>query len=104
MVLQGQHSEGQFKIIINNNNPQSHYSLYFLACDCFLPGTLNNGECLKNRTLIHEVGQCLCKDNVHGRQCDQCEDGFYGLRSLNGSCLSMFITFKSWFFVTEWNK
>ena len=46
----------------------------FLACDCFMFGITNNGTC--NQT----TGQCECKQNVTGRQCDGCADTFWGFR------------------------
>ena len=44
----------------------------YLACNCFMFGIINNGSC--NQT----TGQCACKQNVTGRQCDKCEDTFWG--------------------------
>ena len=49
-------------------------------------GITNNGTC--NQT----TGQCECKQNVTGRQCDGCEDTFWGFRlppigDCRGKCL-----------------
>lgn len=44
-----------------------------LACNCFAAGRTNDGGC------DLEDGQCACKTNVEGRQCDQCKDEFFGL-------------------------
>ena len=41
------------------------------ACDCNENGAL--GDLLCNTG----DGQCNCKDNFGGRQCDECKDGFY---------------------------
>lgn len=49
-------------------------SFSILACDCFMFGITNNGTC--NQT----TGQCECKQNVTGRQCDGCADTFWGFR------------------------
>eukprot|EP00111_Clytia_hemisphaerica_P003965 TCONS_00011362-protein len=58
-----------------------------IACDCFLPGTTNNGKCLQNSTINQAAGQCPCKPNVFGMRCDECKDGYFGLRlSPDGNC------------------
>ncbi|KAJ1157569.1 hypothetical protein NDU88_010275 [Pleurodeles waltl] len=44
-------------------------------CDCFEAGTIN-GSLLCNMT----GGQCNCKKHVSGRQCNQCQEGFYNLQ------------------------
>ncbi|XP_048586842.1 laminin subunit gamma-1 [Nematostella vectensis] len=41
-------------------------------CNCFPQGITNNGTC--NQT----TGQCECRANVTGRQCDSCADTFWG--------------------------
>jgi laminin alpha 3/5 len=57
-------------------------------CACDSDGTINNNqnECAKFG------GQCACKQNVIGRQCNRCKSGFYGFpdckecNCLSGSC------------------
>uniref|UniRef100_F6UDP9 Usherin n=1 Tax=Monodelphis domestica TaxID=13616 RepID=F6UDP9_MONDO len=46
-------------------------------CDCYEVGT-------KNGSLLCDQigGQCNCKRHVSGRQCNQCQDGFYNLQEL----------------------
>ena len=35
------------------------------------------------------AGQCICKDNTKGRQCDECKDGFYDLKASHATgCIS----------------
>nr|XP_031294235.1 usherin [Camelus dromedarius]XP_031294237.1 usherin [Camelus dromedarius] len=44
-------------------------------CDCDEVGTRNSS------LLCDQIGgQCNCKRHVSGRQCNQCQDGFYGLQ------------------------
>lgn len=48
-------------------------------CECNALGAIpspDNGFVCEQPT-----GQCPCKDNVIGRQCDLCEDGFFNLAS-----------------------
>lgn len=42
-------------------------------CNCSRPGVISS-----EASCDHLSGQCRCKDNVVGRQCDRCEPGFYG--------------------------
>ncbi|CAL8370062.1 unnamed protein product [Lota lota] len=43
------------------------------ACNCSRPGvTTPEASC------DHDNGQCRCKNNVIGRQCDRCQAGFHG--------------------------
>ncbi|KAJ3586856.1 hypothetical protein NHX12_013248, partial [Muraenolepis orangiensis] len=43
------------------------------VCNCSRPGvTTPEASC------DHDNGQCRCKNNIIGRQCDRCEAGFYG--------------------------
>ncbi|KAI5940642.1 Usherin [Manis javanica] len=47
-------------------------------CDCDKVGTRNSG------LLCDEIGgQCNCKRHVSGRQCNQCQNGFYNLQELD---------------------
>jgi laminin gamma 1 len=50
------------------------------ACECFELGTTDasNLQCNLNN------GQCECKKNVQGRQCDECKDGFWNIASGDG--------------------
>ncbi|KAM5165253.1 usherin [Mantella aurantiaca] len=48
------------------------------ACDCNEEGTVS-----KSQDCEKVGGQCSCKTNVWGRQCDQCKDGFYKLQESN---------------------
>ncbi|XP_067901794.1 usherin [Heterodontus francisci] len=44
-------------------------------CDCLQSGVINGS------LLCDQIGgQCKCKRRVSGRQCNQCQDGFYNLR------------------------
>ncbi|XP_065600248.1 usherin [Cyrtonyx montezumae] len=47
-------------------------------CDCYATGT-------KNKSLLCDNigGQCNCKRHVSGRQCNQCQEGFYNLQQSN---------------------
>ena len=40
---------------------------------------MNNGSCNQMATGNMTIGQCYCKSNFTGRQCNQCVDGFYGV-------------------------
>lgn len=57
-----------------------HEHFFFAACDCFPEGITNDGTCLQEATLTKQLGQCECKNNVFGRQCDQCIPGYWGYR------------------------
>ena len=60
----------QNHISYQNFNVKTSY-LFSIACDCNANGAL--GDLLCNTG----DGQCNCKDNFGGRQCDECKDGFY---------------------------
>lgn len=47
------------------------------ACECFEPGS-ETTECNLNN------GQCKCKTNVIGRQCNQCKDTYWNIASNKG--------------------
>ena len=50
-------------------------SLYHIGCDCYTEGTSPDTLC--NRT----NGQCVCRDHVTGRRCNQCEEGYWNMTS-----------------------
>ncbi|XP_013774278.1 laminin subunit gamma-1-like [Limulus polyphemus] len=54
------------------------------ACNCYPPGTLP--EAVDNGILTCDLGsgRCHCQPHVSGRQCDQCDDGYWNLDSGNG--------------------
>ena len=57
------------------------FIFFCTACDCFSVGITDNGYCNKNMTRTDiALGQCNCKDNVFGRQCDECVPGYWGFR------------------------
>ncbi|PVD23436.1 hypothetical protein C0Q70_16705 [Pomacea canaliculata] len=58
---------------LNRNNPQGCE-----ACTCYKAGTLTGSTVCDTMT-----GQCTCKPDVGGRDCDQCRDGFYNLQENN---------------------
>lgn len=45
-------------------------SLFFLACDCSVNGSVDDFCNQFN-------GQCTCRPNISGRDCSSCDDGFY---------------------------
>ncbi|XP_075991137.1 laminin subunit alpha isoform X2 [Anticarsia gemmatalis] len=47
-------------------------------CECYRPGTVGGLGSCETRS-----GQCMCKQNVGERQCDQCQDGYYNLDDNN---------------------
>lgn len=50
--------------------------LFGADCECLAAGSMGGSLKCDNVT-----GQCMCKQNVEGRQCDACRDGFYSLNS-----------------------
>ena len=44
-------------------------------CDCHAVGS-SSSEC------NGDTGQCLCRENVMGRRCDQCIENFAGMNEL----------------------
>nr|CAD7262431.1 unnamed protein product [Timema shepardi] len=51
-------------------------------CQCYRSGTLESGF---GPPVCDQVsGQCQCKPNVKGKNCDQCEDGYYNIVSGEG--------------------
>lgn len=57
-------------------------------CGCHHEGTVRSegpvGKTYDTAFLCDAGGQCACKPNVMGRQCDRCVDGFYNLQSGDG--------------------
>ena len=57
----------------------------FLECSCEALGTILNEANVTTCTQYADVaaglpvGQCNCKDNIRGRACDMCAEGFFGL-------------------------
>ncbi|KAH0622698.1 hypothetical protein JD844_025227 [Phrynosoma platyrhinos] len=51
-------------------------------CECNIAGTINSSQ------LCDKIGgQCNCKRHVSGRQCNQCQEGFYNLQQSDpGGC------------------
>lgn len=47
-----------------------YYKIIFVECDCNSIGALDN---FCNIT----TGQCKCRPNTYGRECDQCRTGFW---------------------------
>lgn len=54
--------------------------LNFSACSCNTLGTVDNQGCDMN------TGECTCKRNVHGRDCNQCLPEHYGLSEDSDGC------------------
>lgn len=74
------------------------------ACSCYPPGTeqtdkgvsiceqlsgkiifpLFNNQKLNLLTNTHRTGNCRCKPNVIGRNCNECQNGFFNIVSGNG--------------------
>ncbi|KAL2090507.1 hypothetical protein ACEWY4_012770 [Coilia grayii] len=48
-----------------------------LRCSCSAAGSEDGGQC------GHNGGQCRCKANVEGPNCDRCRSGYYGLSASN---------------------
>ena len=55
------------------------------ACDCDPNGSFGGGECETITDVSNTVsaGRCVCKQNVEGRRCDTCKDGFSNLLESN---------------------
>ncbi|XP_003782634.1 laminin subunit beta-4 [Otolemur garnettii] len=51
------------------------------ACECDPDGTISGGICVSHSdpTSGSVLGQCLCKENVEGANCDQCKPHHFGL-------------------------
>ncbi|CAF3482923.1 unnamed protein product [Rotaria sordida] len=53
------------------------------ACNCHPKGTQRHSD----NSLLQcnlQTGQCSCKSNVQGRQCDRCENGYWNINSDRG--------------------
>lgn len=51
-------------------------------CNCFPPGTVEGNNDVS--TCDQTTGFCTCKAYVTGRNCNQCENGYYNIESWNG--------------------
>lgn len=70
-----------FYLITRHSTNFANQNISFPACDCFSVGITDSGYCNKDSTRTDIVlGQCNCKDNVFGRQCDECVPGYWGFR------------------------
>ena len=56
------------------------FCFYETACTCNTLGTVGNHGCNAN------TGECLCKRNVAGRDCNQCAPNFWGLSQDEEGC------------------
>ncbi|XP_069317964.1 laminin subunit beta-4 [Eulemur rufifrons] len=52
-----------------------------IPCECDPDGTISGGICVSHSdpAVGSVAGQCLCKENVEGANCDQCKPNHYGL-------------------------
>ncbi|XP_068695326.1 laminin subunit beta-1-like isoform X2 [Montipora foliosa] len=84
----GQHCEKcQSKFYRNSDVPIDHPNTC-VACNCFPEGITNNGSCLQESTSTQVAGQCHCKNDVMGQQCNLCTPGYWGLTlSPRGECI-----------------
>ncbi|CAG5123328.1 unnamed protein product, partial [Candidula unifasciata] len=69
----------------NPNQPGDYCKLINVTCDCDGRGTVPNTLCDPN------TQQCQCKNNVQGRRCSTCREGYFNLNSENEmGCLRCF--------------
>lgn len=54
------------------------------ACQCSSLGTVADELTGEPRQCSLESGQCDCKPNVKNKQCNECKNGFWDLRSGKG--------------------
>lgn len=54
------------------------------SCDCFALGTFADEETGQVRQCDLETGQCECKKNVKGRNCNECKNGYWNILSGEG--------------------
>lgn len=61
-------------------------SLKCHACECYPPGTKESAFNANFEDIQCDLndGKCNCKPNVRGRQCNECNDGFWNITSNNG--------------------
>lgn len=65
-----------------HNHTATCYSLV-TDCQCLLAGVVDSGDCVKEGDGESQPGDCYCKPNVMGRQCDMCRPGYYNLTAEN---------------------
>lgn len=53
------------------------------GCDCDPLGSMDEGICDSISDEKNVAGQCHCKQNVDGRRCDTCSEGFWNLNGEN---------------------
>ncbi|CAL1546871.1 unnamed protein product [Lymnaea stagnalis] len=69
----------------NPNQPGDYCKVINVTCDCDPRGTVPNTLCDPNSK------QCQCKNNVQGRRCSACKEGFFNLaRDSDAGCLKCF--------------
>ena len=72
---------------------RNHFSnhTFSTGCTCNPNGAEDGDECAHNPT-----GECHCKFGVIGRNCDKCENGYYGFGlSSKSGCRSKFLKWKN---------
>lgn len=77
---------------------------YLIACDCDPTGSLDEGICDSRTDEANGLvsGQCHCKENVDGRRCDTCKNGFWNLTDINPSgCIGELKLFVKLFFLVK---
>ncbi|XP_064486467.1 laminin subunit alpha lam-3-like [Ornithodoros turicata] len=52
-------------------------------CDCHMDGTQPDSCNAQGVCQCDKRGQCPCKENVHGRRCEQCKEGTFSLVATN---------------------
>lgn len=58
---------------------------FIIACDCDPRGSLHDGICrsVEDKENEIEAGACHCKQNVKGRRCDFCKEGYWNFTTEN---------------------